>query len=139
MRRGALLAHLFINGAADNIAGRPLASRIIIKHKPLFVTIHQMTASPTKPFFKHRAGHFCAGTSQQACRVKLHHFHIAQRQTAAHGHRQPIHGFVTGWRMIFIHGRAATGCHQHCFSAHQAKLTGPHINKKNPSQRRPIT
>ncbi len=81
--RGPALAHFFINSTADNIARRPFASVVIIKHKTLLIAIDQMAAGPAQAFFQHRTGHFGTGTCQQAGRMELHHFHITQRQPAA--------------------------------------------------------
>ena len=98
-----------------------------------------MTACTAQAFLENRAGHFCVGTSQQAGGVKLHHFHIAQGESTPHRHRQPIHALIARRGVVFIHGRAATGRHQHGFGTHQTKFSAAHIYKQHPGQSRTIT
>ena len=139
MRRGTVLPHLLVDGTADDITCRPLAIGIIIEHEAVPVAIHQITTGPTQTFLKNRSRHFCFSPGQQAGWVELHHFHIPQRQTPAHRHRQPIHAFVTRGGVIFVHGGATAGRHQHGFGAYQPKFASAHVDEQYAGQRRSIT
>ena len=83
LRGGVALAHLVIDGAADNVARGALAALVIAEHEPLAIAVQQDAAGPAKPFFQHRAGHAGVVACQQACRVELHHLHVAERQPRA--------------------------------------------------------
>ena len=134
LRGGVALAHFVIDGAADNVAGGALAALVITEHEPLAIAVQQDAAGPAKPFFQHRAGHAGVVTGQQACRMELHHFHVAQRQPRPKRHRQPVHRLVARRCVIAIHGRPAAGRHQHGLGPHHAEIAGAHVDHQHARQ-----
>ena len=52
-------------------------------------------------------------SGEHACRVELHHLHVAQRQAEAQRHGEAVHALVARGRVIAVHGRPAAGGEQH--------------------------
>ena len=134
LRGGVALAHLVIDGAADNVARGALAALVIAEHEPLAIAVQQDAAGPAKPFFQHRAGHAGVIACQQAGRMELHHLHVAKRQPRPKRHRQPVHGLVARRCVIAIHGRPAAGRHQHGLGPHHAEIAGAHVDHQHARQ-----
>ena len=131
LRGHIALAHLVIDGAADDISGGAFAAIIMGEHEALAGPVQQYAAGPAQPFFQNRAGHAGVVAGQQPCRVELHHLHIAKRQPGPERHCQPVHRLVTGRRVVAIHGRPAAGCHQHRLGTHQPEGAAAHINHQD--------
>ena len=94
-----------------------------------------MPAGAAQAFFQHRAGHARVAAGQQTGRMKLHHFHVAQRQAGAQRHGQAVHGFVAGWRVVTVHTWARAGRQQRRFGAHESKRAAAHVNQQRAAQR----
>src|SRR6266850_827035 len=93
-----------------------------------------MPTRATQAFFEHGAGHARVRAGEQPGGVKLHHFHVPQRQPGAQGHRQAVAALVAGGRVVLVHRRSAAGCKQYCLCAYEHVLAGSHVDEKHARQ-----
>src|SRR5262249_55401870 len=80
VRRSPPSLHLGIDGAADDIARGAFELWVVIGHEAMHGAVEEMAAGAAQAFFQYRAGHARVGTGKQSGWMKLHHFHVAQRQ-----------------------------------------------------------
>ena len=78
VRRRVPLADLAEHRARHEVAGRALGFRVVGGHEPFFISTEKKTPRAAQSLFEHRARHARVGTREQACRVELDHFHVAQ-------------------------------------------------------------
>ena len=131
LRCGVALAHLVIDGAADDVAGCPFATLVIAEHESLAIAVQQDAAGAAKPFFQHRTGHPRVVACQQTGRMELHHFHVAERQPGTKRHGKAIHRLVAGRGVVAVHGWPAAGRHEHCFRPDQPEDAAAHVDHQH--------
>ncbi|MNT31604.1 hypothetical protein D3C72_1674490 [compost metagenome] len=130
-RPGAAGTHLGVDAAADHVTRGALAAGVVVGHEALAIAIEQIAARAAQTFLEYRAGHPRIGTAQQARRVELDHFHVAQAEAVAHGHRQAIAGLVARGRVIPVHRRSGTGGEKHRLGLHKAIAAPAHIDEQH--------
>ena len=67
--------------------------------------------------------------------MKLHHFHIAQRQARTQRHRHAVAGFVARGRVVLVHRRPTAGGEQHGLCLHKHKLTAAYVDHQHTGHR----
>ena len=143
--RSAARTHFGINGTGDDIARGAFLTCIVMLHETfagliatVVAAVEQIAAGATQAFLDHGAGHARARAGEQTGRMELHHLHVAQRQAGAQRHREAIATLVTGRRMVFVHGRAATGRQQHSARLDEYEFAAAHIDHQHAGDRTPI-
>ena len=92
--RVVVLSHFRIDAAADHISGRAFALGIVVKHEPRSGVVQKLSTCAAQPLFQDSPGHSGVVACQEPRWMELHHFHVAQRQACAQGHRKAIHRLV---------------------------------------------
>ena len=67
--------------------------------------------------------------------MELHHLHVAQLQPRPQRHGKTIHRLVTRGGVVLVHGRPATGGHQHRLCPNQTKTACAHVDKEHARER----
>ena len=94
-----------------------------------------MAACAAQPFFQYRASHPRVRAREQAGRMELHHFHVAQRQPGAKRHRETIAALVARRRVEPVHRRAAAGGEQHARACTNSGCAGAHVDHRDTGER----
>ena len=131
MGRGAARLHLGIHGATDHVACGALELLVVIGHEAAHRAVEQMPAGPAQAFLEHSAGHAGIGSGKEPGGMKLHHLHVAQRQTRAQGHGKPVHALVARGRVVAVHGRPAAGRQQHRLCRDEAELAAANVDHQD--------
>src|SRR5262249_35567987 len=90
MRAREARADAVHDGAADDVAGRALAARIVFEHEAFARAAGQIASGAAQSRFEHGAGHARALAGEQPGRVKLNHLDVAQRETGPQRHRHAV-------------------------------------------------
>ena len=104
-------------------------------HEAFFVAVEQISARAAQPFFDNGAGDARVRACDQSRGVKLHHFHIAQRQPGTQCHRHAVAGFVARRRVKLVHGRPAAGGEQYRLRLHEHEFTAADIDHQHAGKR----
>ena len=93
-----------------------------------------MTARAAEAFFDNSPGDPSVLPSDQSGRVKLHHFHVAQRQSRHERHRHTITALVAGWGVVAVHRRPTASRHQNGLGLDKGKAAVAHIDEQHTGQ-----
>lgn len=130
-RRGTALADRVEDGAADDVARRALAARVVARHETLALRIQQVAAGAAQAFLQHRSGHARIRPRQQAGRVELHHLHVAEREAGPQRHGHAVARLVARRRVIPVHGRPAAGREKHGACLNEHEIARPHVDEQH--------